>query len=82
VEGAPGLVVTHLQGSKGVGLLLRAFYLLCEDGPFCLLIQLDNAELIHLCECVCVNGTMALVSGLQHKINTVHVYMLPHPYPH
>ena len=50
VEGAPGLVVTHLQGSKGVGLLFRAFYLLCEDGPFCLLVHLDNAELIHLCE--------------------------------
>ena len=38
----------YLQGSEGVGHYLGAVYLLGQDGPLGLLIELGNTEVIHL----------------------------------
>ena len=38
----------YLQSSEGVGLFLGAVYLLGQDGPLGLLIELGNTEVIHL----------------------------------
>ena len=40
--------VYYLQSTEGVGLFLSAVYLLSQDGPLGLLIELGNTEIIHL----------------------------------